>query len=141
MTFHDLPAINASLNGLSALFLTIGYCLIRQGKVRGHRNCMAAAVCSSTVFLACYLTYHFFAGRTNFRGEGWVRPLYFTILLSHTFLAVAVVPMVLLSLTRVWKKRFKAHRQISRWTWPIWMYVSVTGVVIYLMLYHLYPSR
>ena len=138
---YDLPPVNACLNGLSAIFLAAGYYFIRQRNVRAHRRCMLVALTASGLFLICYLTYHYFARATHFKGEGWIRPVYFTILISHTILAVCILPLVFLSVSRVLQRRLKAHRAISRWTWPLWMYVSVTGVVIYFLLYHLYPSR
>ena len=141
MGLADLPAVNACLNATSALFLAAGYFFIRRKNKIAHRNCMVSAFATSTIFLACYLIYHFNAGATRFKGEGWIRPVYFTILISHTILAVVIVPLVLITLHRAIKERFELHKQIARWTWPIWMYVSVTGVVIYLLLYHLYPSR
>jgi putative membrane protein len=141
MSIADLPAVNACLNGLAAIFLGIGYVLIRQGKRRAHRNCMIAAFVTSCLFLVSYLTYHSFAGATRFKGEGWIRPVYFTLLISHTILATVIVPLVITTLVRAVKEQYDLHRRIARWTWPLWMYVSVTGVVIYLMLYHIYPSR
>ena len=98
---------------------------------------MIAAFCTSTVFLACYLVYHYQVGSVGFNGQGWIRPVYFTILISHIILAAAIVPLVLLTFYRAWKEQFERHRRIAKWTWPIWMYVSVTGVIVYLMLYHL----
>ena len=141
MTFADLPAINAGLNSTSALLLTAGYVFIKRGNKLAHRNCMIAAFVTSTIFLVCYLVYHYSAGRTTFKGEGWIRPVYFTILLTHTILAVAIVPLILMTFHRAVKERYELHKRIARWTWPLWMYVSVTGVVIYVLLYHLYPSR
>ena len=141
MTFADLPAINAGLNSTSALLLTAGYVFIKRGNKLAHRNCMIAAFVTSTIFLVCYLVYHYSAGRTAFKGEGWIRPVYFTILLTHTILAVAIVPLILMTFHRAVKERYELHKRIARWTWPLWMYVSVTGVVIYVLLYHLYPSR
>lgn len=141
MTVYDLPAVNASLNALSAALLALGYYFIRRKKVNAHRNCMLAAFCTSTLFLTCYLIYHYFARATTFKGHGWIRPVYFSILGSHTILAVAVVPMVLVTLFRAYRQRFERHRAIARWTLPVWLYVSVTGVLVYWILYHLYPSR
>jgi uncharacterized membrane protein YozB (DUF420 family) len=140
MTFHDLPAVNATLNGLSAIFLTLGYIAIKRGNKIAHRNCMILAFCTSTIFLACYLYYHFHAGRTTFPAN-WFRPIYLTILLTHTVLAVAIVPMILMTLWRAKTERFELHKKIARWTWPLWMYVSVTGVVIYLLLYQIFPQK
>ncbi len=133
----DLPGINASLNSVSALFLAIGYILIRRGRVAAHRFCMLAAFTTSTLFLVSYLTYHFKVGSVPFDGQGWVRPLYFSILISHIILAAAIVPLVLVTLVRAVKGSFERHKRIARWTLPIWLYVSVTGVIVYWMLYWL----
>jgi len=142
MTVSDLPAINASLNGLSAVFLAAGFYFIRRKNVIAHRRCMISAFASSTVFLACYLTYHFSVRAvTRFSGQGWIRPVYFTLLISHILLAVVILPLAIVTLTRGLRAQFDLHRKIARWTWPIWMYVSVTGVMVYLMLYHLYPAH
>jgi uncharacterized membrane protein YozB (DUF420 family) len=134
-----LPALNAGLNATSALLLAIGYAFIRGGRVQAHRACMLAACAVSALFLASYLTYHAQVGSVHFSGHGWIRPVYFTILISHTVLAAAIVPLALITLWRAWRERFGAHRRIARWTLPIWMYVSVTGVVVYLMLYQIFP--
>jgi uncharacterized membrane protein YozB (DUF420 family) len=142
MTIHDLPAVNASLNGLSAIFLTAGYIFIRRKNQVAHRNCMIAAFVTSIFFLACYLTYHFTVRTvTHFRDPEWFRPIYLTILLTHTVLAVVIVPMILVTLNRARLQRFELHKKIARWTWPLWMYVSVTGVVVYLLLYQIFPQR
>ncbi len=141
MTLADLPAVNACLNSTSAMLLAAGYFFIKRGHKIAHRNCMVAAFIVSAIFLTSYLVYHYSAGRTEFKGQGWIRPVYFTILLTHTVLAVAIVPLILLTFHRALKERFELHKKIARWTWPLWMYVSVTGVVIYLLLYQLYPSR
>jgi putative membrane protein len=142
MTILDLPAVNASLNGLSAVFLTAGYIFIRQKNKIAHRNCMMAAFCTSIVFLGCYLTYHYKVQTvTHFRNPEWFRPIYLVILLTHTVLAVVIVPMILLTLNRARLQRFELHKQIARWTWPLWMYVSVTGVVVYLLLYQIFPQH
>lgn len=141
MTVHDLPAVNATLNGLSAIFLTIGYIKIKQKKIESHRNAMIAAFCTSVIFLICYLTYHALVHAvTRFEKPEWFRPIYLTILLTHTILAVVIVPMVIMSLKRGLKRQDDLHRKISKWTWPLWMYVSVTGVVIYLLLYKIFPQ-
>ena len=140
MSLTDLPAINASLNALSACLLACGYFFIKQKKIRAHRNCMIAAFVTSTLFLIFYLIYHANAGRTVFKEPASFRPIYLTILATHTVLAVVIVPMILISLSRALKERFEAHKKIARWTWPLWMYVSVTGVVIYLILYKIYPQ-
>ena len=135
---EDLPTLNATLNGVSSVLLSIGYVLIRRGKWKVHRAVMISAFVVSTFFLISYLIYHAEAGSTPFPGEGLIRPVYFVILISHIILATAIVPLALITLFRVLRKRFDKHRAIARWTLPIWLYVSVTGVLIYLMLYHLY---
>ncbi len=140
MSFSDLPAVNATLNGLSAILLGFGYYFIRRRNQRAHMKCMIAAFITSTLFLICYLTYHAHAGRTVFKNPAWFRPWYLTLLLTHTALAVVIVPLVLITISRALKLRFERHKQIARWTWPIWMYVSVTGVVIYLLLYKIFPQ-
>lgn len=141
MSFSDLPAVDAILNGLSAVFLGCGYYFIRRGRQIAHRNCMIAAVCTSVLFLTCYLTYHFTVRTiTHFVNPAWFRPIYLAILLTHTVLAMVIVPLVIITLSRAARGRFQAHRKIARWTWPIWMYVSVTGVVIYLLLYRIFPQ-
>jgi len=130
------------LNGLSAILLTAGYIFIKRGNKPAHRNCMIAALTTSVVFLACYLTYHFTVKAvTRFVEPQWFRPIYLTILLTHTILAVAIVPMVIMTLSRALRERFDAHKRIARWTWPAWMYVSVTGVIIYLLLYQIFPQH
>jgi uncharacterized membrane protein YozB (DUF420 family) len=141
MSFSDLPAVNASLNGLSAVFLLFGFYFIRRGNVPAHHKCMLSAVTSSTLFLICYLTYHAKAGATHFANPLWFRPWYLGLLISHTILAVVIVPLILITLSRALRQRFDRHRAIARWTWPLWMYVSVTGVVIYLLLYKIFPQR
>jgi len=142
MSVHDLPAVNASLNGLSALFLTAGFIFIRRKNKIAHRNCMIAAFVTSIFFLACYLTYHLTVRTvTHFRDPEWFRPIYLTILLTHTVLAVVIVPLILVTLNRARLQRFELHKKIARWTWPLWMYVSVTGVVVYLLLYRIFPQR
>jgi uncharacterized membrane protein YozB (DUF420 family) len=137
MSISDLPAVNASLNGLSALLLGAGYACIRSGRRDAHRNCMAAALVSSTLFLTSYLVYHFHVGSVRFTGQGPIRTAYFAILLTHTILAVLIVPLVATTVTRALRERFDAHRRIARITLPLWTYVSVTGVIIYWMLYRL----
>jgi uncharacterized membrane protein YozB (DUF420 family) len=135
-----LPHFNAALNTTSALLLLSGYRFIRRGQILAHRNCQVTAVVTSTLFLISYLTYHYYHGATRFAGQGFVRPLYFTILTTHTILAVVIVPLILITLYRAARRDFIRHRRIARWTLPLWLYVSVTGVIVYLMLYHLYPS-
>lgn len=134
------PALNATLNGTSAILLFVGHRYMRRGAIGKHRRLMIAALCTSALFLISYLYYHAQVGSVRFQGQGWSRPVYFTILLTHTVLAAAVVPLVLVTLVRALKERFDRHRAIARWTYPIWMYVSVTGVVIYFMLYHLFAA-
>jgi len=142
MTLHDLPAVNATLNGLSAVFLAAGFIAIKRGNKIAHRNCMISAFCTSVVFLACYLTYHATVRTvTHFLNPAWFRPVYLTILATHTILAIAIVPLILMTLWRAKKQNFEAHRKIARWTWPLWLYVSVTGVVIYLLLYQVFPQN
>ena len=147
MTIHDLPAVNASLNGLSAVLLTAGFIFIRQKNRIAHRNCMMAAFVTSIFFLACYLTYHGYLavvlhkGPTRFLEPKWFRPIYLGILGTHTVLAGVIVPMILITLWRAQKERFEQHKKIARWMWPLWMYVSVTGVVVYLLLYRIYPQQ
>ena len=136
-----LPHVNAILNSTSAILLIAGYRFIRSRRVNAHRNCQVAAVATSTLFLISYVTYHYYHGSTRFTGQGIVRPVYFTILLTHTILAVVIVPLILLTLYRAVRQEFIRHRNIARWTLPLWLYVSVTGVIVYLMLYHIYPSN
>ena len=135
MTVSGLPALNASLNAASAVLLCAGYVFIRRKRVAAHRACMLLALLTSALFLASYLTYHYHAGSVPYRGSGWTRPVYFTLLISHTILAVAVVPLALITVARAARGRFDRHVKIARLTLPIWIYVSVTGVVIYWMLY------
>ncbi len=132
------PALNASLNAASALFLVLGYIMIRLRRIQAHRVCMAAAFLLSTAFLVSYVVYHLNVGSVRFAGQGWIRPVYFTLLLSHIVLAAAILPLALITLARALRERFDAHRRIARWTLPIWLYVSVTGVAIYWLLYHAY---
>jgi uncharacterized membrane protein YozB (DUF420 family) len=138
MKITDLPALNASLNALCATLLVAGLVCIRTGRTSWHRRLMVCALITSALFLVSYVTYHFSVGAvTRFQGQGWIRPLYFTILISHTILAVAIVPLVILTVSRAIRRQFDRHRAVARWTWPLWLYVSVTGVVIYWMLYQL----
>lgn len=138
--YASLPGVNALLNGTSACLLVLGYAFIRRGNVAAHKACMVAAVLCSTLFLASYLVYHAHAGSTRFQGTGTVRTVYFAVLLSHTVLAAAVPFLAAVTLVRALRRRFDAHARIARVTLPIWLYVSVTGVMIYLMLYRLYPA-
>ena len=130
------PALNATLNGASAVLLLIGRGLILRGRMAAHRAVMITALASSSLFLGSYLYYHYHVGSVRFQGQGWSRPVYFTILISHTILAAAIVPLVIITLSRALRERFDRHQAIARWTWPLWMYVSVTGVIVYFMLYH-----
>lgn len=139
LAISDLPTINALLNTLSGTLLTIGYVLIRRRKIEAHKNCMLAAFTVSALFLVCYLVYHYHAGSKTFPGQGWIRPVYYTILISHIILAFFIVPLALRTLYLAWKKRFPEHCRIAKITFPIWIYVSITGVIIYLMLYQLQP--
>ena len=132
------PQINATLNGTTAVLLLIGRNFIRHGRMAAHRVVMIAAFVLSMLFLTSYLYYHYHVGSVRFQGQGWSRPLYFSILISHTTLAVVIVPMVIITLSRALRERFDRHRAIARWTFPLWMYVSVTGVIVYFMLYHLF---
>jgi uncharacterized membrane protein YozB (DUF420 family) len=146
MTILDLPAVNASLNGLSAIFLSAGFVFIKHGNKIAHRNCMIAAFVTSIIFLSCYLTYHGYLayalhrGPTRFVNPAWFRPIYLTILLTHTVLAVVIVPLILTTLWRAKRERFEAHKKIARWTLPLWLYVSVTGVLVYWLLYIKFPQ-
>jgi putative membrane protein len=135
MSVHDLPALNATLNGIAGMLLLIGWVLIRSGRIEAHRICMIAAFGTSSLFLASYLIYHAQVGSVPFTRQGFVRPLYFTILLTHVVLAAATLPLALVTLSRGLKARFAKHRAIARWTLPIWLYVSVTGVLVYVLLY------
>jgi len=138
MSASDLPALNASLNGVAALFLMAGYAFIRQRKIAAHRASMLGALAASALFLVSYVVYHANAGSKPFPGTGPIRAVYFFILITHVVLAAAILPMALVTLSRALRERFDLHVRIARWTLPLWLYVSVTGVVIYLMLYRLY---
>lgn len=138
MSISDLPTLNAMLNSISAALLVSGYLFIRQKKIAAHRACMAGAFITSTLFLISYLIFHYHHGSTRFQGQGAARLVYFTILITHTILAAVIVPMIFVTFARALKGNFERHRAIARWTLPLWLYVSVTGVIVYLMLYHLY---
>lgn len=140
MNTADLPAVNAALNTTSAALLTAGYWCIRTGKRDAHRACMIGAFAVSTVFLVFYVIYHLQVGSVKFTGQGWIRPLYFFILITHIVLAAFTLPLAVLTLFRGLAGRFTQHKAIARWALPVWWYVSVTGVVVYWMLYHLYRS-
>jgi uncharacterized membrane protein YozB (DUF420 family) len=137
LALSDLPAVNATLNSASALLLAAGYFFICRGEVAAHRRCMLAALTTSALFLTTYLIYHYNVGSVPFTGRGWIRVVYFSILITHTILAAVIVPLVLVTLTRALREDFVRHRRIARWTLPLWFYVSVTGVVVYWMLYRL----
>ena len=132
-----LPTLNAILNTLSAIFLATGYVMIRQRRITAHKRCMISALVTSSLFLVSYLTYHFQIGSKPFLGQGPIRTVYFSILLSHTTLAAVIVPLVVMTVRRAWKGNFERHARIARRTLPLWLYVSVTGVVVYWMLYRL----
>lgn len=134
------PALNAALNGTAVILLLFGYSFIRRRKVTAHRVCMVAAFLTSTAFLISYLIYHARVGSVPFQGQGWIRPVYFSILITHIVLAAAILPLVLVTLSRALREQFDLHKRIARWTLPLWLYVSVTGVVIYFLLYHLYAA-
>ncbi len=147
MSLSDFPILNASLNGLSAVLLIAGYVFIKQGRQTAHRNCMISALVSSTLFLICYVTYHVGMQRTHgsahtkFLNPEWFRPIYLTLLFTHLVAAITIVPMVVVTVNRALRQRFDAHKRIARWTWPLGMYLSVTGVVIYFLLYQIFPQR
>src|SRR6266478_10033800 len=134
-------ALNASLNGVSAVLLAGGYAAIRGGKIAVHKTLMISAFAVSSVFLASYLLYHYRVGHVVFQGQGWIRPVYFTLLTSHTILAIAIVPLILITLRRAWLGKFDKHKLIARWTLPLWFYVCVTGVIVYFMVYQIYAVK
>ena len=142
MSVSDLPALNATLNGLSTVLLTAGFICIKTGRKGAHRNCMMAAFATSAVFLVCYVTHKVLVRgvHTPFGGEGFIRTVYYVMLLTHVVLAMVIVPLVLLTIARARRGDFEAHKRIARWTWPIWMYVSVTGVLVYCFLYRWWPA-
>ena len=131
------PLLNACLNGASALLISSGFVAIRRRRIAVHKACMLAACATSVLFLVSYLLYHYQIGSTAFTGQGAIRAVYFTVLISHTVLAVVIVPLVIMTLYRAWREQWPRHRRLARWTFPLWLYVSVTGVVIYIMLYQL----
>lgn len=140
-SLEQLPKLNATLNALSALLLMLGYLCIRRRWVAAHRACMIGALTLSILFLTSYLIYHSQVGTTRFLGTGWSRPLYFTILGTHTILAIVIVPLVLITLRRALRQQFARHKRLARWTLPLWLYVSLTGVLVYFMLYHWFPHE
>ena len=135
MSIHDLPAVNATLNAISGVLLIVAYLLIRSRRIEQHRRVMIAAFATSSLFLICYLVYHAQVGSVRFTRQGFVRPLYYTILVTHVTLAAAVLPLAIVTLSRGLNARYEQHRRIARWTFPIWLYVSVTGVLVYVLLY------
>jgi putative membrane protein len=137
MDVYTLPAVNASLNTLASVFLVVGYVLIRQGRIAQHRACMLAAFGTSALFLISYVIYHANVGSRPFTGEGAIRVAYFVILISHIILAIFILPLAVVTLWRGLAGRYARHVAIARWTFPLWLYVSITGVIVYLMLYHL----
>ena len=139
MSISDLPALNASLNAISTVFISGGWYAIRRNYWRQHIACMIAALLTSIAFLVSYLTYHAHAGSVRFTAQGIVRPIYFTILLTHVLLAFVILPLVIVTVVPVFRRRWDKHRRLGRWTMPIWLYVSVTGVIVYLMLYRWFP--
>jgi uncharacterized membrane protein YozB (DUF420 family) len=135
-------AFNATLNGTSAILLAAGYSAIRSGKIALHKKLMVSAFFLSCAFLVSYVIYHIRIHQViHFHGQGWIRPVYFTLLTSHTILAIVIVPMIIVTLRRAWLQRFDKHRVIARWTLPLWFYVSVTGVIVYFMVYQIYAPR
>ena len=140
MKVTDLPAVNATLNGISTLLIITGWIMIKSERKRSHALCMLGAILTSALFLGCYLYYHFHVGHVVFTRTGWPRSLYFLILFTHLPLALAVVPLIALTITPALRQRFDAHKRIARWTLPVWLYVSVTGVLVYFMLYVWFPS-
>lgn len=139
-SYAFLPTLNAILNGTSAVLIATGVVLIKRGRREAHKRAMIAAFITSSLFLVSYLYYHAHVGSVHFQGQGWSRPLYFSILLTHTVFAALVVPFVLVTLTRGLRGRYEKHKRSARWTYPMWLYVSITGVVVYLMLYHLFAA-
>lgn len=137
MSVTDLPAVNASLNALSTVLLITGWILIKGGERKRHEQCMLAAVLTSTLFLISYVIYHAQVGSVPFTGTGWIRTVYFAVLIPHVILAAAIVPPVLITVSRGLSRKYDKHRRIARWTLPLWLYVSVTGVIVYLMLYQM----
>jgi putative membrane protein len=136
MDVSALPLVNACLNSLSAVLLATGWFFIRRRRIVAHVTCMLAALGVSTLFLLSYVTYHYYAGSRPFTGQGWIRPVYFTLLITHIGLAAAIVPLALTTIYRGWRARFEEHVKIARWTLPLWLYVSITGVLVYGLLYH-----
>lgn len=141
MSLRFLPTLNAMLNATSGILITLGFIFIRRNRIKAHRACMISAVTVSILFLISYVIYHYNYGSTRFQGTGWTRPFYFAVLGTHTVMAAVIVPFVIVTIRRAIKGDFERHRRIARWTFPMWLYVSITGVIVYLMLYHFFPSR
>ena len=147
MSVSDLPAVNATLNGMSAVLLISGYRFIKRGNQKAHRNCMVGALIASALFLTCYVYYHYSMKKlygeahTRFVNPDWFRPIYLCILFTHLVAAIAIVPMIVVTVAHAVRGRFDNHKRLARWTWPLWMYVSSTGVLIYFLLYHIFPQR
>lgn len=143
MTVSDLPTLNATLNGIATILLALGFIYIKQGRKTPHRNCMIAAFVTSCVFLVSYVTHKILVKgvHTKFGGEGFIQTFYYVMLISHILLAIAIVPLALITISLALKERYELHKKIARWTWPIWMYVSVTGVLVYFFLYHWFPAK
>ena len=137
MSFTDLPALNATLNAISFVFLVTGYVFIKRWQWQKHRACMIGALVMSGLFLTSYVIYHLQVGSVPFRKTGWIRTVYFAVLIPHVILAAAIVPLILITVSRAFARRFDKHRRIARWTLPLWLYVSVTGIVVYVMLYRM----
>jgi uncharacterized membrane protein YozB (DUF420 family) len=137
MNYTDLPAVNATLNAIAFVFLVTGYVFIRRGQWQRHRACMIGALVVSGLFLTSYVIYHLQVGSVPFRKTGWIRTVYFAVLIPHVILAAAIVPLILITVSRALSRRFDKHRRIARWTLPLWLYVSITGVIVYVMLYQM----
>lgn len=140
MSIEDLPAVNATLNGISTILLAAGFIQIKRGNKAAHRNCMVGALVASTLFLICYVIYHKYAGHTRFADPAWFRPIYLFVLATHVPLAALQVPLILITFSHAVRGQFETHKRFARWTYPIWMYVSVTGVLIYVLLYQVFPQ-
>lgn len=134
------PIIDATMNGISTILLLAGHNFIKRGRLAAHRAFMITALISSSIFLASYLYFHFHVGSVHFQGQGFSRPVYFAVLISHVVLAAAILPLIVITLTYALKQQFDKHQTIARWTYPLWLYVSITGVIVYFMLYHLFVS-
>ena len=142
MSVEQLPALNATLNGLATVFLLLGYFFIKKGNRESHKKCMIAAFCTSTVFLACYLYYHFTVEAvTRFTNPAWFKPFYLILLFTHVVLAVVMLPFIFKALWHAYKGQFEKHKKVVKWAWPMWLYVSITGVLVYLILYQIFPQK